>query len=321
MELANKTVNEKIAWGIETSRQQALAAEIAQLKKDRDAVIFAHCYQRSEVQAVADQVGDSFQLARWAQESTASVIVLAGVRFMAETAKILNPDKKVLLPEVEAGCPMADMVDAKQLAAYLEEHPNTLVVSYINTTAEVKALTDICCTSANARQVVESLPSDQEILFLPDRNLGSFINNKIGSHMKLWPGYCPTHAKLGVDDIKAARKAHPAAEVLVHPECDPEVVKVADQALGTTGMVKHIGASEVKEFIIGTEVGLVERLQMLYPEKSFYLAASELICPNMKATTLSKVRDALLYMEPEVEVLPQIMRDGRAALDKMMNIE
>lgn len=321
MQLENRKNDEQKAWGLETSRQMDLAAEIAQLKKERNAVIFAHCYQRAEVQAVADQVGDSFQLARWAQETTASVIVLAGVRFMAETAKILNPDKKVLLPEAEAGCPMADMVDAEQLTSYLAEHPNTVVVSYVNTTAEVKALTDICCTSANARQVVESLPVDKEILFLPDRNLGSFINEKIGSQMKLWPGYCPTHAKLEVDHILTARKAHPAAEVLVHPECDPEVVKAADHALGTTGMVKHIDSSTVQEFIIGTEVGLVERLQMLYPEKRFYLATPELICPNMKATTLTKVRNALLNLEPEVEVPAQIMRDGRAALEKMMSIK
>jgi len=314
-------IDDDATWAIDTSRKQELAAEIAQLKRERDAIILAHSYQRAEVQAVADRVGDSFQLARWAQETSASVIVLAGVRFMAETAKILNPDKKVLLPEPEAGCPMADMVDAQQLAAYLQEHPSTIVVSYVNTTAEVKALTDICCTSANARQVVESLPPDREILFLPDRNLGHFINEKIGSNMKLWEGYCPTHAKLEVADIESARLSHPAAEVLVHPECAPEVVAAADQALGTTGMIKYIEASANQDFIIGTEAGLVDRLKMLYPNKSFYLPNPELICPNMKATTLSKVKNCLLYMEPEVEVSPQIMKDGRAALEKMMSIE
>ncbi|MGE5380027.1 MAG: quinolinate synthase NadA [Methylocystaceae bacterium] len=310
-----------IDWGITTPRQQALAAEIAQLKKERDAVILAHCYQRPEVQAIADQVGDSFQLARWAQETKADVIVLAGVRFMAETAKILNPDKKVLLPEAEAGCPMANMVDAEQLSAYLKEHPDTVVVSYVNTTAEVKALTDICCTSANARQVIESLPADREILFLPDRNLGSYINNKIGSKMNLWEGHCPTHAKLKAADIEKARRNHPEAEVLVHPESAPEVVAAADHALGTTGMVKHVGNSPVREFIIGTEMGLVDRLKMLYPEKEFYLANPELICPNMKATTLSKIKNCLLNMEPEIDVPEPIMRDGRAALEKMMAIQ
>lgn len=315
-----ETINNQ-SWGLETDRQRKLAAEIEELKKQRQAVIFAHSYQRPEVQAIADKVGDSFQLARWAQETDAPVIVLAGVRFMAETAKILNPDKTVLLPEPEAGCPMADMVDAQQLSAYLQEHPDTMVVSYVNTSAEVKALTDVCCTSANARQVVDSIPADREILFLPDRNLGSFINQKLGSQMKLWEGYCPTHAKLTAADIDKARREHPEAEVLVHPECDPEVVAAADHALGTTGMIKHVDNSPVKEFIIGTEMGLVDRLKMLYPDKNFYLASSELICPNMKATTLSKIKNCLEELQPEIQLPPAIMRDARASLERMMQIQ
>ena len=270
---------------------------------------------------MADLVGDSFRLARAAQETEAAVIVLAGVRFMAETAKLLNPDKLVLLPEPEARCPMAEMADAEGVRAYRRQHPETLVVSYVNTTAEVKAESDICCTSANALGVLKSLEPGRPVLFVPDRNLGGFIAEETGRSMELWDGYCPIHQRLTPAEITEARRLHPAAEVLVHPECDPQVVKIADQALGTTGMIKYVGESGSEEFIIGTEEGLLHKLHAIYPNKQFYLAAEHLICPNMKSINLEKIRDALQTLTPAVEVPAEITVRARQALVKMMEID
>lgn len=317
------TANAKTPTAAESNWEKhnwALREEIQKIKVERNAVILAHSYQRREVQEAADLVGDSFQLAKAAQETDADVIVLAGVRFMAETAKLLNPEKIVLIPEPEARCPMAEMADAESVRTYRRKHPGVLVVSYVNTLAEVKAESDICCTSANAKQVIESLEPGRQTLFLPDRNLGNFLNKKTGTSMTLWPGYCPIHQRLTTEEIKEARNRHPDAEVLVHPECEPEIIGLADRALGTTGMVKYVGESSSQEFIIGTEEGLLHRLRREYPNRKFYPAAEHLICPNMKSINLEKIRDTLLTLSPKVEVPPEIENWARQALLRMMEI-
>lgn len=301
-------------------RQEILKKQIGLLKAERRAIILAHSYQRKEVQEVADLVGDSFQLAKAAQETDADIIVLAGVRFMAETAKLLNPDKIVLLPEPDARCPMAEMAEAEAVRAYRQEHPEVIVVAYVNTLAEVKAESDICCTSANAQRVIESLEPGRPILFLPDRNLGDFLNKKTGATMTLWPGYCPIHQRLTAEEIREARRRHLGAEVLVHPECEPEVVELADRALGTTGMVRYVKESSSQEFIIGTEEGLLHKLRREYPNRKFYLAAEHLICPNMKSINLEKIRDALLNLAPQVEIPEKVAERARQALLRMMEI-
>ncbi len=302
------------------AEQSELKAEIQKLKQERQAVILAHFYQNKEIQEIADVIGDSFQLARVAQETKALVIVVAGVRFMAETAKMLNPEKLVLLPEPEAACPMAEMADAKGIRAYRREHPGALVVSYVNTTADVKAESDVCCTSANALEVLKSLEPGRPVLFVPDRNLGNYIALKTGRNMDLWDGYCPIHQRLTPEEITEARQKHPQAEVLVHPECDPQVVQLADQALGTNGMIKYVGASDADEFIIGTDVGLLHQLSALYPQKRFYLAAEHLICPDMKKISLEKILDTLKNLQPAVEVPADITYGARRALVNMIKI-
>ncbi|NPV93336.1 MAG: quinolinate synthase NadA [Firmicutes bacterium] len=301
-------------------QQLELKEKILRLKAERNAVILAHSYQRREVQEAADLVGDSFQLARAAQDTDADIIVLAGVSFMAETAKLLNPDKVVLHPEPGATCPMAEMAEAKAVREYREKNPETLVVSYVNTLAEVKAESDICCTSANAQQVVESLEPGRPVIFLPDRNLGDYLNKKIGIDMRLWDGYCPIHQRLTAGEIEEARRLHPGAEVLVHPECEPEVIGLADRALGTTGMVKHVASSPGREFIIGTEEGLLHKLRREFPDRVFHLAAEHLVCPNMKSINLKKILDCLQDLEPRVEVPEEVFEKARRSLTRMMEI-
>lgn len=302
------------------AEQSVLKAEIQKLKQEREAVILAHFYQDKEIQEIADIVGDSFQLARAAQDATVPVIVMAGVRFMAETAKMLNPEKLVLLPDAEASCPMAEMADAEGIRAYRREHPGALVVSYVNTTADVKAESDVCCTSANALEILKSLEPNRPVLFVPDRNLGNYIALKTGRRMDLWDGHCPIHQLLTPAEITEARQNHPQAEVLVHPECDPQVVQLADRALGTNGMIKYVGESDADEFIIGTEAGLLHQLSALYPQKQFYLAAEHLICPDMKKIGLEKIRDALKTLQPAVEVPADITYGARKALLNMVKI-
>lgn len=315
---ANETSNNRESnW---EQQQSELKAKIQKTKAERNAVILAHSYQRREVQEAADLVGDSFQLARAAQDTDADIIVLAGVRFMAETAKLLNPDKMVLLPEPEATCPMAEMADAEAVRAYREQHPDSLVVSYVNTLAEVKAESDICCTSANAQQVVESLEQGRPVMFLPDRNLGDYLNKKIGINMRLWDGYCPIHQRLTAEEIIEARRLHPGAEVLVHPECEQEIIRLADRALGTTGMVKYVASSPAREFIIGTEEGLLHKLRREFPDRVFHLAAKHLVCPNMKSINLKKILDCLQNLEPQVEVPEEIAERARRSLIRMMEI-
>lgn len=302
----------------EVSRWQE---EIRRLKKERNAVILAHYYQRPEVQDVADFIGDSLQLSQQAAATDADVIVFCGVHFMAESAAILSPDKIVLLPEERAGCPMADMVTAEALRQKKQEHPEAVVVCYVNSAADVKAESDICCTSSNAVKVVNSLPPEQPILFIPDKNLGNWVARQTGrNNIILWEGWCNTHDRLTREDILAAKEAHPEALVLVHPECRPDVVDLADGVFSTAGIINYARNSEAREFIIGTESGILHQLQKNCPDKQFYLASNKLICPNMKSTTLPKVKYALEEMEPRITVLPEIRDRALNALERMLAI-
>jgi quinolinate synthase len=296
---------------------QTLAGEIEALKKDRKAIILAHYYQRPEVQDIADFVGDSLQLSQLAAKTDSEVIVFCGVHFMAESAAILSPDKIVLLPELNAGCPMADMVDAEALRAYKKRVPGVQVVSYVNTSAEVKAESDICCTSANAVKVVESLKG-KDILFVPDENLGRYAANILKRPMELWPGYCKTHDRLSKEDILKARQEHPLAKLIVHPECREDICQEADYIGSTAGLINYAQNSENKEFIVGTESGILHRLHQVCPDKEFYLASERLVCPNMKSTTLAKVRDALIALSPRVTVKEEIRVRAKEALDRML---
>lgn len=296
---------------------ETLAAEINVLKKERKAVILAHYYQRPEVQDIADFVGDSLQLSQQAANTDAEVIVFCGVHFMAESAAILSPNKVVILPEQKAGCPMADMVDADGLRAYKKRVPGVQVVCYVNSSAEVKAESDICCTSSNAVKVVESLKGDN-ILFIPDENLGRYAAKILGRSLLFWPGYCKTHDRLSKEDIQMAKNAHPLAKVIVHPECREDICEEADYVGSTAGLIKYAQSSEDQEFIVGTESGILHRLHQVCPDKKFYLASERLVCPNMKMTTLEKVRDALKTLSPCVTVDEEIRTKAKAALERML---
>lgn len=292
---------------------------IQQLKKERNAVILSHNYQRGEVQDIADFVGDSLELSQKAANIDAAVIVFCGVHFMAETASILNPDKTVLLPDAGAGCPMANMINSSQLRECKQELPGYTVVTYINSTAAVKAESDYCCTSANGVKVVNSIKNDK-ILFVPDQYLGDFISKKTGKEMELWQGYCPTHMKILPEDIIEQKKAHPNARVLAHPECRPEVVALADEALSTSGMIRYAAREDVKELIVGTEVELLHRLNKENPGKKFYPASTRAVCPNMKKITLEKILESLEMMMPVVKVPEEIRLKAKASVDRMLEI-
>lgn len=296
---------------------QTLAGEVEELKKARKAVILAHYYQRPEVQDIADFVGDSLQLSQRAATTDAEVIVFCGVHFMAESAAILSPDKVVILPEANAGCPMADMVDAEGLRAYKKRVPGVQVVCYVNTSAEVKAESDICCTSSNAVKVLQSLQG-KDILFIPDENLGRYAANILERSIEFWPGYCKTHDRLMKEDILKARKEHPLAKVMVHPECREDICQEADYVGSTAGLISYAQNSENKEFIVGTESGILHRLHQVCPDKDFYLASERLVCPNMKLTTLVKVRDALIALSPRITVNEEIRVKAKEALDRML---
>ncbi len=297
-----------------------LRERIGELKRRRKAVILVHNYQPAEIQALADHLGDSLDLSRKAAASPAGTIVFCGVRFMAETAAILAPNKTVLLPELEAGCPMADMITAQQLRDFKEKHPGAVVVAYVNSSAEVKAEADLCCTSANAAAVVRSVPPEKEIIFVPDRCLGDYAMRVTGRKLILYPGWCPVHQKLAAEDIVRVRELHPEALVMVHPECPPEVVAVADEVLSTSGMVKTAGESGHAEFIVGTEIDMITRLRRDYPEKKFYPASPHLVCPDMKKITPEKVRQALEENRYRITVPEEIRRRAWRAVEAMVKI-
>lgn len=294
--------------------------KINRLKKERNAVILAHNYQLPEVQNIADYVGDSLGLSIQASKTAADVIVFCGVYFMAETAKIISPGKIVLIPDRRAGCPMADMITDEELRKLKAKHPKAKVLCYINTTAEVKAECDVCCTSGNAERIVrEAFQKDDEIIFAPDQYLAHYISTRIGRDFILWKGYCPTHMKMLPEDIAKKRALHMEAEVIVHPECPASITSLADHVLSTEGMCNYIKASKAGEFIIGTETGILHRMRKENPGKLFYPVSERVTCPNMKLTTLEKISWALEEMQYEVNVPPDITVKARKSLQIMLD--
>lgn len=297
-----------------------IVAEIQRLKRERNAVILAHNYQLPEVQDVADYNGDSLGLSIEASRTEADVIVFCGVWFMAETAKIISPEKTVLIPDPEAGCPMADMLTAGQLREIKAKHPGAKVMCYVNSSAEVKAECDLCCTSANALELAEkAFGPGQEVIFVPDKNLASYVAREKGRPFIIHPGFCPTHNRIQAAHVEAARRLYPGAEVIVHPECTLEVIDAADKALSTGQMSSYVATSDKREFVIGTEEGMVYRLQQDNPGKIFHpLLPGGMLCPNMKKITLAKVHESLRDGKYVVEVDPGIAAKARSSIAKML---
>jgi len=299
---------------------QRLLDEIRELKDRRRAVILAHNYQPAEIQDLADFCGDSLGLSIQASETDAETIVFCGVRFMAETAKVLSPGKLVLLPDRHAGCPMADMITAEQLRGLKEKHPDALVVCYVNSTAEVKAESDYCCTSANAVAVVQSLPRDRRVIFVPDQHLGRFVEQQTGRDLILWPGYCTTHVLIAEDDIHHAKEQYPDAVVMAHPECSEPVKDLADALLSTGQMIKFVQNSPAQRFIVATEVGMIHPLKKARPEAEFIPAGTRGVCPNMKKITLEKVLASLAHLQYPIDVPDDIRLKAAQSLQRMVEI-
>ena len=292
--------------------------EIKKLKKEKNALLLVHNYQLPEIQDIADFLGDSLDLSRKARDTEKDIIVFCGVRFMAETAKILSPHKKVLLPVYDAGCPMADMVTAQDLQQFRKENSDYNIVCYVNTTAEVKAECDICVTSANAVKIISSYPFDK-FLFVPDKNLGNYVKSIVkDKEIKLWDGYCDVHVRFNKGDVERVKKEHSDALLLVHPECEPEVLEIADYIQSTNQMVNYIKESKNKEFLIGTEEGIIYRLQNENPDKKIYPAGKSIICPNMKKTRVQDVLNALKYDQYELELSDDIINQACYSLDAML---
>ncbi len=300
--------------------QEQLKQQIKQLAVERNALLMAHNYQRDEVQEIAEITGDSLALSMEAAKTDKDVIVFCGVHFMAESAAILAPEKTVLLPRVDAGCPMADMITADQLRQFKAEHPGATVVTYVNSTAAVKAESDICCTSSNAVNVARSLNADQ-LLMVPDRNLGRYIAKHVPEKECIcWDGYCPTHDRLEVEKVKQAKTEHPEAPFVAHPECTPEILALADHICSTSGMYEYCRTNPAQKFIIGTEMGILWRLKKENPQKEFILPSKALICPNMKLTTLEDVLKCLQTMKPRIIVDEATREKAKLSLDRMLAV-
>ncbi len=296
-----------------------LVEQIMRLKEKRNAIILSHNYQLGEVQDIADFVGDSLELSQNAAKTRADVIVFCGVHFMAETASILCPDKVVLLPDPHAGCPMADMITAEKLRQKKREHPDAIVVCYINSSAEVKAESDFCCTSANAVKVIERIGDANKILFVPDQYLGHYVSTQTGRKMILWPGFCPTHIRILARDVLRLRSEYSRAKVVVHPECRPDVIALADAVRSTSGICRYAKETDAQEIIVGTEIGIIHRLRKENPGKRFIPASEQAICPRMKLITLESVLWSLEGMTPEVKVPEEIRIRAKAAVDRMLS--
>jgi quinolinate synthase len=297
-----------------------LIEKIEKLKQQHNAVILAHNYQPAEIQDLADFTGDSLGLSIKAAETDADVIVFCGVKFMAETAAILSPQKTVLLPDKFAGCPMADMITADQLRELKQKHPDALVVCYVNSSADVKAQSDYCCTSANAVEIVNSLPRDKSVIFVPDQHLGRFVIERTGREIILWPGYCHVHVVITEDDIKNAKAKHPDAIVMAHPECTEPVKALSDQLLSTGQMLRFAAESKARQFIIATEIGIIHTLKKQNPKAEFIPATNRAVCPNMKRITLEKVLWSLQDLQYEVTVSQDVRIKAKKALDMMVEI-
>jgi len=298
----------------------ALEKRLLELKTQRNAVILAHNYQRGEVQDIADFTGDSLGLSQQAAKTDTDVILFCGVHFMAETAAILCPDKTVLIPDDHAGCPMADMITARQLGEMKAQHPGAAVVCYVNSTAEIKAMSDLCCTSANAVKIVASIPRDREVLFVPDQSLGGYAGRQLGRDLILWQGFCPTHHRILADDVRRRKAEHPNALFVCHPECTADVVDLADEVASTSGMLRFCAQSDHTEFIIGTEIGLLHTLRTQNPTKTFIAATPLADCPNMKLNTIEKMVWALEDMAYKVTVPPDVADKARGAIARMLEL-
>jgi quinolinate synthase len=310
---------EALALEHRAAQNRELKERLLQLKKEKNAIILAHYYQRDEIQEVADFRGDSFLLAQKAAQTDADVIVFCGVHFMGESAKILAPDKTVLIPDERAGCPMADMVNVDGLRKLKAQHPDATVVTYINSSADVKAETDIVCTSSNAIKIVNSVTT-RKVIWVPDKNLGHYVSQHTDKEMIIWEGYCNTHDMLTIKDIEEMKAAHPNAEVVVHPECRPEVVAAADYVGSTTAIIKYCKESPSTEFIVGTEDGTGYQLRKDSPHKTFHFASKYLVCPNMKVNNLKKLVRCLERMEPEIYVPPAVADKARRSLERMLEV-
>lgn len=294
--------------------------KIRKLKRERDAVIIAHNYQPDEVQAIADFTGDSLELSRKAAELEEEVIVFCGVHFMAETAAILSPEKTILIPDRFAGCPMADMITAEQLREKKAEHPDAVVICYVNSSAAVKAECDLCCTSSNAKTMVGSVPADKEIIFVPDTHLGHYVQKELGREMMIWDGYCPTHSRIRVVDLLRERAKHPNAKVMAHPECPKPIRDLADYLLSTGQMCQQVKKSDETEFIVATEMGLLYRLRKENPGKQFYTVSDRALCPNMKKISVEKVLWALENMQYRVTVPQETADKARRSIERMLEL-
>ena len=302
-----------------------LFAEIEHLKKEKNAVVLAHYYQEPDIQDVADFIGDSLGLAQQAEKTSADIIVFAGVHFMAETAKILNPEKKVLLPDLKAGCSLSDSAPPELFKIFKENHPDHLVITYINCSAGIKALSDIICTSSNAEKIIESLPKEQKIIFAPDRNLGSYLNKKTGRSMVLWNGACMVHEIFSLEKITRLKVRHPEAKVIAHPECEDAVLALADYIGSTTGLLKYSHESMSKEFIVVTETGILHQMQKSSPDKTFIPAPPNNSCacndcPHMKLNTLEKLYLCMEYEQPEILLREDLIIAARKPIDRMLEI-
>ncbi len=311
---------EALALERKIEQNRILKERLLELKKEKNAIILAHYYQRDEIQEVADFRGDSFLLAQKAAQTDADVIVFCGVHFMGESAKILAPNKTVIIPDERAGCPMADMVNVRGLQELKKQHPNAKVVTYINSSAEIKAETDICCTSSNAVKVVQSLDTD-EIIWVPDKNLGHYVQQHTDKKMIIWEGYCNTHDMLTVKDVEEMREQYPNAQFIVHPECRPEVVELGDFVGSTTALIKYARESACEEFIVGTEDGTGYQMRVENPHKKFHFASKYLVCPNMKVNNLKKLVKCLETMSPQIYVPPQVADKARASLERMLEVQ
>ena len=300
-------------------------AEIHRLKQEKNAVILAHYYQDPDIQDIADFIGDSLGLAQAVQKTHANLIVFAGVHFMAETAKILNPTKKVVIPDLNAGCSLADSCPPEQFKKFRDAHPDHIVITYINCTAEIKALSDIICTSSNVVHIINSLPKDQKIIFAPDKNLGVYINKKTGRNMLLWDGSCMVHEIFSLEKIKALKEEHPDADVIAHPECEDHVLQVADFIGSTTALLNYTKKSDKKEFIVVTETGILHAMQKASPDKVFIAAPPENTCacndcPHMKLNTINKIYNALKYEEPQIILSADLIEKAKKPILRMLEL-
>jgi len=297
-----------------------LFEEINKLKKEKNAIILAHYYQDADIQDIADYIGDSLGLSQQAAKTNADIIVFAGVHFMAETAKILCPQKKVLLPDLNAGCSLADSCPADSFSAFKAQHPDHLVISYINCSAEIKALTDIICTSSNAEKIVESLPKQQKILFAPDKNLGAYIKKKTGRDMLLWDGSCMVHEIFSLEKITKLKNKHPEAKLIAHPECEAALLDIADYIGSTTGLLSYVKKSDSREFIVATETGILHQMQKSCPDKTFIPAPPNNTCPHMKLNTLEKLYNCLKFEQPEILMNKDLIEKAKKPIVRMLEL-